>query len=351
MVSRSTGAGESHDNFGKKRYKRRREMKLRGNKGFPMAVSWICLVFLFSIFCAFGGTAEAKDVTTLKLANGSLGSYWYTVTTTVTELLKKKVPTLEIAVSPGRGASNIPAVHQRKSDLAISLSVTAYDGFMGRAPFKEKNEKIRQVVCLADNPYYMVVWANSGIKTVTDLKGKRLNVTPRGYTSEVLTQVILEAYGMSYKDLKKTEYASNRDAIVMMKDGHIDGMTFLAGRYSSYIFDLSSARPIRLLPLDKDKIAKMTRDNPGLSQVMIPASMYNMEGDVLALEAWLHLIANSAVSDDVIYDMTKILLENINVLKEFSKGTQDLTPEQMATDLGIPFHEGALKYFKEKGLR
>jgi len=311
----------------------------------------VCLVFFLSCFCGLVPDAYAQAKTNLKLADGSMGSYWYSYATVVTELIRKNVPNVDIIITPGGGASNIPAVNMGKVQLALSLSQTAYQGIMGTSPFKEKSKKIKEVVALAGNPYYIVVWADSGIETIDDFKGKRLNVTPRGYTSEVMTRDVLRAYGMSYADLKKVEYASNADAILLMKDNHLDGMVYYAGRQASYVFELGAARPVSLVSVDKAKASQLTTENPGLKFVTIDKKTFNMQQDTLALECWLHLIASEDLPQDLIYNITKVLVENIKTLQEFSKGTEDLSSEQMAMDVGIPFHPGALKYFKEKGLK
>lgn len=309
------------------------------------------LVCVVSVLCVLAPRVEVEAARTLKMADGSMGSYWYSYATTVAELLKKKIPGIDIAITPGGGSSNIPAVHLGKAELALSLSGTAYMGYKGRAPFKTANVKIREVVGLADNPLTIVVWADSKYRTVPDLKGSRFNVSPRGYTSETMARAIFDAYGMSYKDFKKIEYASYRDAVIMMKDGHLDGMVGLFSRYAAYLLDLMSSKPIRVIPLTEEVISKLSKDNQGLLKHYLPAKMYNQKQDVLTLTGWLHLIANESLDDKLVYDITKTLIENIEVLRQFSKGTSELTPQEMATDLGIPYHAGAMKYFKEKGLK
>ena len=137
----------------------------------------------------------------------------------------------------------------------------------------------------------------------------------------------------------------------MMKDGHIDGMLGMFSSYAAYLFDLMSSKPIRIIPLSRDMVAKLGRDNRGLVKETIPAKMYNLKEDVLTFTGFLHLVANEDLDEQLVYDITRTLIENIDVLKNFSKGTSTLTPQQIATDLGIPFHAGALKYYKEKGLK
>jgi len=326
-------------------------MKAKSNKKMTFGGCVFCMTFFLSILCLPSTGVEAKEVTTLKFAGGSLGSYQHSYVTVLTELLRKKLPDLEFAVGPGVSNSNVIAVNQRKVDLGVTLSPSAFSGYRGETPFKEENKKIREVIALADNPLTIVVWADSGIAKITDFRGKRLNVTPRGYTSEFLSRIILKTYGMGYEDLKKAEYVGNPDGILLMKDGHIDGMVIVAGRYASYVFDLASSKPIRIVPFDPSNIAEIHKQNRGVVECKLPASMYKQPSDVLTIACWFHLIASEDLSESLVYEITKVAVENIKVLNEFSQGTADLTPELMATDLGIPFHPGALKYFKEKGIR
>ena len=182
-------------------------MKTKNHKRFRTGSIYV----LFSVFWVVSLLSlpilpgKAQAARTLKMADGSMGSYWYSYATTVAELLKKKIPGIDIAITPGGGSSNILAVHLGKANMALSLSGTAYMGYVGNAPFKTKNLKIREVAGLADNPLTIVVWADSKFKTVTDLKGSRFNVSPRGYTSETMARMVFKAYGMSYKDFKKIE--------------------------------------------------------------------------------------------------------------------------------------------------
>src|SRR4030042_194278 len=153
---------------------------------------------------------------------------------------------------------------------------------------------MKQLANLYPQYFQIVVLEDSGVKSVADLKGKAISPGPRGHTGEFAATQVLEIYGLSYKDMSKVHHVQYSDAVGLMKDGHCDGWLLCTTIPASSIMDLASSRKIRLISLPDDKIKAMQKLNAG-----------------------------------------------------YIRG---VTPKDLALDIGIPFHPGALKYFKEIGV-
>ena len=233
----------------------------------------------------------------------------------------------------------------------MSNSSSAVDGLTGKAPFKEKTTKVCQLANLYPQFFQVVANKSANVNSFKDLKGKRLVTQPKGNTGEALTAMILDLNGMSYKDLARANFqAGYTDAVSMMKDGHVDIFTLGTTAPASSVMDLANAREINLVPVDDETMAKMRKINPAYNKIMIKAGTYpGQKADVPAIGYYTHVIVSCDLPVDTVYQMTKIMAQNIPSMIAVSKAMDGLTPKIMATDIGVPMHPGAAKYYKEVG--
>ncbi len=308
-------------------------------------ISAILVSLLF--FCSSETMAQKFD---LKLMTGPMGGSWYPLGGAIGEAIQKEIPGVTVAVSPGGGIANVEAIEVKKCDIGFSNSSSAVDGVYGRPPFKKRMEKTRQLVNLYPQYFQMIVWEDSGIKSVADLKGKIISPGPKGFTGEFLARQVLQVYGLSYKDMAKVHHVGYSDSVDLMKDGHthayMPGTTIPA----STIIDLASARKIRLLTLPDDKIKAMQKLNAGYLKRVIPKGTYpGVDYDVPGVGYFTHLIISAELPNDLVYKITKTLVKNLPRFGEVVKDMKGVTPKDLALDIGVPFHPGTLKYFKEIG--
>ncbi len=309
-------------------------------KGFVVLI--ICL--MVPVF-AFG-----QEKVDLKMMTGPMGGSWYPLGGAIAELIQKNIPGSTVSVVPGGGIANVVGVEEGKADIGFGNSSSSVDGVAGRDPFKAPTKNVMQLANLYPQYFQMVVLEDSGIKTVADLKGKAICPGPKGFTGELLTRQVLEVYGLSYKEMSKVNYVSYTDSVALMKDGHAD--CFLPGTTipASSIIDLATAKKIRLLSLPDDRIKELQKMNVGYLKRVIPAGTYSgVNYDVPTVGYFTHLVIGAKLPETLVYKITKVLSENVGRLSDVVKDMKGVRAKDLALDIGVPFHPGALKYYKEVG--
>lgn len=292
--------------------------------------------------------ASAQQLTFM---TGPQGGVWVPLGGALKGMWEKAVPELEITITPGAGIANVRGVDEQKAQIGMSNSSSAVDGQMGNAPYKRKTENVCQLANLYPQYFQMVAQKDANINSFKDLKGKSLVTQPRGNTGEALTGTVLKLNGMSYDDLSKVNFqAGYTDAVSMMKDGHVEVFTLGTAAPSSAVMDLANARDIALVPVDDETMKGMREINPAYNKLMIKAGTYpGQDADVPAIGYFTHVIVACDLPDELVYTMVKTMANNIPDMAAVSKSMANLTPEVMATEMGVPMHPGAVKYYKEVG--
>ncbi len=298
---------------------------------------------LATVFAA--GPASAEQ---LKFMSGPQGGSWYPLAGAIQNIVEKNVPGVTVQVNPGAGISNVKGVQAGKADLGFGNAVSTVDGVNGRAPFDAKTDNVCQVATLYFQYFHAVALADSGIKTPSDIGGKALTTQQKGNTGEQMTRHVLEVYGLGYDKLTKVNHGSYTDSVGQLKDGHAQVFTLITTVPASSVMDLAAARDIRILEVPDDKLKALQKINAGYDKRIIKAGSYpKQEKDVQTIGTWTHLIASCKLPEDTVYKMTKALVENIADLGAVVKAMKDLTPKEMAIDVGVPYHPGAAKYYKQ----
>jgi TRAP transporter TAXI family solute receptor len=308
----------------------------------------ILVGIIFFLFVPFGVFAQEKF--DLKMMTGPMGGSWYPLGGAIADAIQREIPGVTVSVAPGGGMANVEGLEIGKCDIGYSNSSSAVDAFYGRPPFKKKTENMRQLANLYPQYFQMIVWEDSGIKTVADLKGKAISPGPKGHTGELLAQQVLEVYGLSYKDMAKVHHVQYSDSVSLMKDGHAQAYILGTTIPASTIIDLAAAKKIRLISLPDDKIKALQKINAGYLKRVIPKGTYpGVDYDVPGVGYFTHLIISAKLPDELVYKITKTLANNLPRFADVVKDMKSTTPKDLALDLGIPYHPGALKYYKETG--
>ncbi len=306
----------------------------------------VCFAVFF-LLCGSLGFAQKFD---LKMMTGPMGGSWYPLGGAIADAIQKEIPGVTMAVSPGGGVGNVEAIELGKCDIGFSNSSSGVDGVYGRPPFKQKMTQMRQLANLYPQYFQIVVLEDKGIKSIADLKGKSISPGPKGHTGEFAATQVLEIYGLSYKDMSKVHHVGYSDAVALMKDGHCDGWLLCTTVPQASIMDLASTRKIRLISLPDDKIKAMQKINAGYIRRDIPKGTYQgVDYDVHGFGFFTHLIISAKLPDDLVYKITKTMVKNLPRYGDVVKDMKGVTAKDLAMDIGIPFHPGALKYYKEVG--
>jgi hypothetical protein len=300
-----------------------------------------------ALAAAFSVSASAQQ---LKMMTGPQGGSWYPLGGAIQGIIEKNVNGVSMRVLPGAGISNVKGVQAGKADLGFGNAVSSVDGVNGRAPFDSKTGNVCQVATLYFQYFHMVALADSGVKTVGDAKGKTLTTQQKGNTGEQMTRNVLEVYGLGYDKLSKVNHGSYTDSVSQMKDGHAQIFSMITTVPASAVMDLAAARDVRVLEVPNDKLAALQKINRGYDKRIIKAGSYpKQDKDIQTIGTWTHLIASCKLPEKLVYDITKALAQNTEHLGNVVKAVKGLTPKDMATDVGVPHHPGALKYYKETG--
>ena len=296
----------------------------------------------------FAPSVAAQQVTFM---TGPQGGSWIPLGGALKALWEKAVPGLQIQQTPGAGIANVRGVDEGKAQIGFGNSSSTVDGIAGNAPYPRKVTKVCQLANLYPQYFQVVASADANVRSFADLKGKTLVTQPKGNTGEILTGTVLKLNGMSYESLAKVNFqAGYTDAVSLMKDGHAQVFTLGTTAPASAVMDLAAARDVQLVAVDDKTMGELKKMNPGYNKLVIKAGTYpKQDKDVPVIGYSTHVVVACDLPEDAVYTMTKTLAANVSDLAEIVKSITGLTPKDMALDIGVPFHKGALKYYKEVG--
>ena len=295
---------------------------------------------------ALAAPAAAAD---LKMMTGPQGGAWVPLGGQLKDMWEKAVPGTNVQSLPGAGIANVRGIEESKTDIGFGNSISTVDAVAGKPPFNKPHNNVCNIATLYPQYFQVVVRADSNINSVKDLKGKSIAAQPRGNTAEEITKHILQVNGLSYNDAKMS-FVSYTDAVAQVQDGHAQAFTLGTTIPSGAVMDLASARDIKLLDLAND-LEAMKKINPGYTLNNVPKGTYpKQDKDVKVIGYATHIVASCKLPEATVYGMTKAIAANTQTLASIVKDIRGLTPKGMAEDIGVPFHPGAAKFYKEAGL-
>lgn len=294
--------------------------------------------------------AQAQQKFVNVLTGGTSGVY-YPMGVALSQLYSKVLPDAKISVqSTKASAENLNLLQSGRGEIAFALGDAVSAAWKGdeEAGFRTPLKKLRAVAGIYPNYVQIVAAKESGIKTLADLKGKRISVgAPRSGT-ELNARAILQAAGLSYKDFDKVEYLPFGESVELMKNRQLDVTLQSAGLGVASLRDLSTALDIVVVPIPEDVVAKV--GDPAYQASVIPANTYEGQTkDVQTAAIQNILVTHEGVSEDSVYKMTKVMFENLDELVAAHAAAKGIKKDK-ATGTPVPLHPGAAKYYREIGL-
>lgn len=248
----------------------------------------------------------------------------------------------------GNGSqSNINELKEGSAELAFCQSdVMAY-------AYNGKNLFDAPITCFSTaaalyTEQVQIVTIDPSIKTVADLKGKKVSIGAAGSGVYFNAIDVLGAYGLTENDIEPT-YQSFGDSADALKDGKIDAAFIVAGAPTTAVVDLSTTKAVSLVSLDDEHVEKLLASSPYYSKVVIPAATYNMEADVTTVAVGAVVLVRNDVSEDAVYAFVKDIFDNAASLTDNHAKYAEINLEFGASITAVPYHPGAAKYFAEKG--
>ncbi|MFB9267752.1 TAXI family TRAP transporter solute-binding subunit [Bradyrhizobium erythrophlei] len=284
------------------------------------------------------------------LTGGTSGVY-YPLGVAIGKIYGDKIPGVKTQVQATKASvENLVLLQQGRGEIAFTLGDSLKAAWEGdaEAGFKTKLDKLRTIGAIYPNYIQIVATAESGIKTLADLKGKSLSVGAPKSGTELNSRAILAAAGMSYKDMAKVEYLPFAESVDLMKNRQLNATLQSAGLGVASLKDLSTSSEINVVSVPKEAVDKI---GPPFVSVVIPANTYTgQDKDVPTAAVVNYLVTSSAVSDDLAYQMTKLIYESLPELANAHAAGKEIKLEAAATGSPVPLHPGAIRYYKEKGL-
>lgn len=257
------------------------------------------------------------------------------------------------AVSSNGSVANINAIQSGASESGFSQSDVAYWAHSGTGLYdgKPKVEDLRLIATLYPETLHIVARADAGIKSVADLKGKRVSIDEPGSGTIVDARLVLAAYGLSEKDITP-EYLKPGPSGEKMRDGALDAFFFVGGFPAGAITELAASTAITLVPVSGPEAEKLIADNQFFAVNTVPAETYKGVGEMQTISVAAQWVTSAKQPDDLVYNITKALWSD-GTRKALDAGHAKgklITLENAVSSAGIPFHPGAEKFYKEAGV-
>ena len=296
----------------------------------------------------------AQDKLNIFIATGPTSGVYYPMGGGMADILTKYVPGLNATAGTTAGSvANLQLMMNKKADVALSMADASWDAYKGQEKFQDKPIPVRALMVLYPNRMHVVTVEGRGINKFTDLKGKRVSTGAVNSATEVMAFRVLEAYGMSFKDIvqERLDPGKSADAI---KDNKLDAFFWVGGVPTSGVTDLAATPGVKIKLVDHSEVleAMIKKYGPLYVKDAIPAKSYpGQEATNQIVTVWNVLIARTDVPDEVAYNIVKTLFERKEDMVRVHKDAQyfDLRYQTNAAAV-IPYHPGAAKYFREKGL-
>lgn len=294
---------------------------------------------------------QARAQQFVNVLTGGTSGVYYPLGVAIAKIYGEKIPNVKAQVQATKASvENLNLLQQGRGEIAFSLGDSlkaAWDGD-AEAGFKAKLDKLRVIGAIYPNYIQIVATSESGIKTLADLKGKSLSVGAPKSGTELNSRAILKAAGMDYKDLGKIEYLPFAESVDLMKNRQLAATLQSAGLGVASLKDLSNSSDINVVAVPKEVVDKI--GSPFVAET-IPAGTYKgQDKDVPTAAVINYLVTSSAVSDDLAYQMTKLIYESLPELASAHAAGKGIKLETAAAGSPVPLHPGAIKYFKEKGV-
>ena len=300
------------------------------------------------------GAVQAEEFITIG-TGGQTGVY-YVVGQSICRLVNRENKGAIKCTAPSTGGSvaNLNAIRAGEQDMGVAQSDWQYHAYNGTAPDKfpdGANPDLRAVFSVHPEPYTVVARADSGIKEFADLKGKRVNIGNPGSGARGTTEVVMDKLGWSVSDFRAATELKSAEQAAALCDNKVDAILFTVGHPSGTIKEATTSCESVLVPVTGSAIESLVSENDYYSVATVPGGMYRgTDGDTTTFGVGATFVSSTATSPDVVYAVVKAVFDNFDRFKKLHPAFANLKEEDMIKNmLSAPLHEGAARYYKERG--
>ena len=308
---------------------------------------------ILSLLVAVTFTASAQNIS---VGTGGTGGVYYPMGGGLASVLSKYVSGMSATAEvTGGSVDNLNLIGTGKPYVGFSMADAAYDAIQGTGKFNNKKIELRNLLVLYPNRMHVVTVESTGIKTMKDIKGKRISTGSPGSATEVMALRLLEAAGLEKGRDFQSERLSVAESVNAIKDKKIDAFFWVGGLPTASVTDLANSPGNKLVMIDNDaEVAAMNKKYGNLYYTdVIPKSMYSgMAKDNKVSAVANMLVVSSAMPDDQAYKIVKAIFDNKKELVATHAEYENVTVKnQKAENSSVPFHPGAIKYLREQGIK
>jgi TRAP transporter TAXI family solute receptor len=313
----------------------------------------------YSKIARFGLIAAAVTIAPLaanaeefiNILTGGTGGVYYPLGVAMSKIYAEKIPGAKPSVQSTKASvENLNLLQAGKGEIAFTLGDSLADAWKGNTEvgFKAKLDKLRTVAAIYPNYIQIAALKDANIKTLADLKGKRLSVGAPKSGTELNARAILGGAGMKYSDLGKVEYLPFNESVELMKNRQLDATLISAGLGVSAIRDLCASVDCVIVEIPKAVVEKIGSPYQSLP---IPGGTYKgNDKDVDAAAVQNYLVTRSDLPEKEVYEMTKTIFDNLPGLEAAHSAAKAIKLDQAGKSPPVPLHPGAAKFYKEKGV-
>jgi len=313
-------------------------------------VLWLlAAVLLFSFSMGAGLSLAQEKKVLLRLGATPSGTGWYFYNAQTATVLSQNLPNVEISVRETGGTrENVLRMSRKELEMGFSEALVSHEAYRGIGRFKDKPIADQRLLWnIATSYMHWAVGQGSGIKTFEDLTDKTFNPSTIGGGGEYITEKVFELLGFK----PKFHRAKLADAVEAFKDGRIAGFSYNGTLPTPIFVETHASRPLLLLSLREDQVKKVTEAYPFLVKSVIPANTYKGAPEAVTLGLYFNISVNKEISDEVVYEIVKTYWKHLPEIAKAFPLVANAKPEETPRNATAPLHRGALKYYREIGLK
>ncbi len=315
----------------------------------------LVILVVATLVSACGSDGSGKKEQYISIATGGTGGTYYPLGGAIAKIFNDNIDGVNANVqSTGASVENVGLVAKGETEVAFIqndityYALTATENFEG----KDKIENLRGMAMLYPEVVQIIATEDSGIKSIEDMRGKKVAIGAPGSGVEANARQLLAVHGMTYDDLGKADFLSFTEAADQLKNKQIDAAFVTAGLPTSAITEVGQTSKITIVPVASAKIAELNKEYPFYTEVIIPANTYGGQTtDVIAAAVMAMLVVPAELDTDLVYNMTKQMFEQRQVIIDTHSRGNDIKLETALDGMPVDLHPGAAKYYEEKGVK
>lgn len=291
--------------------------------------------------------SDKLDTKFVTIVTGGASGPYNILGTTLGQIYSKTYNANSKAQATAASIQNLNLVNQGKAEVAFVMSDVLSQAINGSEAFPVPLENISQMAVLYPNYVQIVTSKKSGIKTMDDLKGRRVSVGDLNSGAELNSRTLLKGHGITYDDLK-VDFLAYTDAVDALKAGRLDAAILTSGLPNASILELEQGFDLQLVEIRKEMVDEITKNQDYFLSGEIPENTYSNQTSVPTAVIVNALIVRKDLSEEDVYKLTKAFFENLTTLSNAHQAAKDISLENAQNGLIAPLHPGAKKYYDEQ---